>query len=72
MVASIQDPAAECEGQHLRLGAGVALKATNASPGISAALVTSRPVRATPSTTATSVDRIRSHASGIRLMINTW
>jgi hypothetical protein len=51
---------------------GWALNATNASPRISAALVTSRPVRPIPSTMAVYVDPVRSYASRIRLMMKTW
>jgi hypothetical protein len=46
--------------------------AAKASPRISAALVTRRPVRPMPSTTAVSVDPVRSNASRIRLRMNTW
>jgi hypothetical protein len=51
---------------------GPALMATKARPRMRAALVTRRPVRPMPSTTAVSVEPVRSEASRMRLMMKTW
>ena len=55
-----QDPAAEGGGEHLRLGAGAGAHGDEGEPRIRAALVTRRPVRPMPSTTAASVEPVRS------------
>ena len=60
IVASIRMPPPRAVAKIFASVPGVALKATNARPRISAALVTSRPVRPIPSTTAASVDPVRS------------
>ena len=60
IVASIKIPPPSAVAKILASVPGPALKATNARPRISAALVTSRPVRPMPLTTAVSVERVRS------------
>ena len=72
IVASIRIPPPSARAKILASVPGWAPNATNERPRISAALVTSRPVRPMPSTTAVSVEPVRSYASRIRLMMKTW
>jgi hypothetical protein len=58
MVASRRIPAASAVAAILISVPGLALSATNARPRISAALVTRRPVRPMPSTTAVWVEPV--------------
>ena len=72
IVASIRIPPPSAVAKIFASVPGLLLKATNARPRISAALVTRRPVRPMPSTTAVSVEPVRSYASRMRLMMKTW
>ena len=60
IVASIRIPPPRAVANIFASVPGPALKATKARPRIRAALVTSRPVRPMPSTTAASVEPVRS------------
>jgi drug/metabolite transporter (DMT)-like permease len=71
-VASSRTPAASAVADILTSVPGLALRATKARPRMSAALVTRRPVRPMPSTTADWVDPVRSYVSRIRQMMKTW
>ena len=72
IVASIKMPPPSAVAKIFASVPGWSAKATNARKRISAALVTRRPVRPIPSTTAASVEPVRSYAYRIRLMMKTW
>lgn len=71
MVASIRMPAPSPVASTLMSVSGPVDIATNDKNKISAALVTSRPVRPMPCTTAVSVLPVASYASRIRARMNT-
>jgi hypothetical protein len=66
-----QDPGAQRGGGDFRSVSGPADKAAKAKNKMSAAPVTSRPVRLIPSMTPAWVDPVRSRSSRIRVRMNT-
>ena len=71
IVASMRIPAASADGHHLHVGLrpeAIEMKVRNR---ISAALVTSRPVRPMPWITAVSVEPVRSYSSRMRERMKT-
>ena len=71
IVASSRMPAASPVAMTLTSVSGPEASETNARKRISAALVTSRPVRPMPRTTAVSVAPVASYSSRMRARMNT-
>ena len=71
IVASIRIPAPSPVANIFRSVPGLEAMATKVRKRISAALVTSRPVRPMPWITAASVEPVRSYSSRIRLRMKT-
>ena len=71
MVASSRMPAPSAVAKTLRSVSGPEASEAKARKRIRAAPVTSRPVRQSPSTTAASVEPVRSYSSRIRVRMKT-
>ena len=71
IVASSRIPAARPVARTLTSVSGPEASDMNARNRISAALVTSRPVRPIPRTTASSVEPVASYSSRMRARMNT-
>ena len=72
IVASSRIPPPSASGEHLGLGARLSAEGDERQAEDQCRARHERPVRPMPSTTAVSVEPVRSYASRIRLMMKTW